>query len=151
MYLKKFVFFLFFFISLIFSDNLEVKPIIFTLHSSNGSDWVYDKTPLTSFGAGLSFEYQNPNWSVLVDYIQLGFIGQINHSLYSFSSIKSLPYLDKSKGVHNGVMPIFLQKSKHLNISLSDKLYFFNKFITYSVERSFEDSVSPYRQDKSLI
>ena len=97
MHLKKYIFFLHFFISLTFSDDLEVKPIVFTLHSSNGSDWVYDKTPLTSFGAGLSFEYQNSNWSVLVDYIQLGFIGQINHSLYSFSSIKSLHILTNQK------------------------------------------------------
>ena len=29
--------------------------------------------------------------------MQLGFIGQINRSLYSFSPIKSLPYLDESK------------------------------------------------------
>ncbi|MEL1226829.1 MAG: hypothetical protein VW963_08795 [Candidatus Neomarinimicrobiota bacterium] len=94
---KRYTFFLSFFISLTFSDDLEVKPIIFTLHSSNGSDWVYEKTPLTSFGAGLSFKFQNPAWSVLLEYMQLGFIGQINHSLYSFSSIKSLPYLDKSK------------------------------------------------------
>ena len=97
MHFKRYIFFFHFFISLTFSDDLEVKPIVFTLHSSNGSDWVYDKTPLTSFGAGLSFKFQNPTWSVLVDYIQLGFIGQINHSLYSFSSIKSLPYLDTSK------------------------------------------------------
>ena len=62
MHLKRYIFFLHFFISLTFSDDLEVKPIVFTLHSSNGSDWVYDKTPLTSFGAGFSFEYQNPNW-----------------------------------------------------------------------------------------
>ena len=78
MHHKRYIFFLYFFISLTFSDDLEIKPIIFTQHSSNGSDWVYDKTPLTSFGAGFSFKYQNPTWSVLVDYIQLGFIGQIN-------------------------------------------------------------------------
>ena len=97
MHLKRYIFFLHFFISLIFSDDLEVKPIVFTLHSSNGSDWVYEKTPLTSFGAGFSFKFQNPTWSVIMDYIQLGFTGQINHRLYSLSSIKSLPYLDKSK------------------------------------------------------
>ena len=97
MNLKKYFLFLSFFISLTFSDDLDIKPIIFTLHSSNGSDWVYEKSPITSFGAGLSFEYQNPTWSVLAEYIQLGFLGQINHSLYSFSTIKSLPYLDKSK------------------------------------------------------
>ena len=73
--LKKYFSFLSFFLSLTFSEDLEVKPIVFALHSSNGSDWVYEKTPLTSFGAGLSFKFQNTTWSVLVDYIQLGFTG----------------------------------------------------------------------------
>ena len=95
--LKSHFFFLSFIISFTFSNDLNVKPIIFALHSSNGSDWVYEKTPITSFGAGLSFKFRNPTWSILVDYIQLGFIGQINRSLYSFSPIKSLPYLDESK------------------------------------------------------
>ena len=95
--LKKHFFFLFLIISITFSDELKVKPIMFTLHSSNGSDWVYEKTPITSFGAGLSFNFKNTMWSVLVDYVQLGFLGQINHGLYSFSPTKGLPYLDKSK------------------------------------------------------
>ena len=95
--LKKHFFFLFLIISITFSDELKVKPIIFTLHSSNGSDWVYEKTPITSFGAGLSFNFKNTMWSVLVDYVQLGFLGQINNGLYSFSPTKGLPYLDKSK------------------------------------------------------
>ena len=82
--LNKHFFFLLFIISFTIANDLKVKPIIFALHSSNGSDWVYEKTPLTSFGAGLRFELNKPTWSALVDYMQLGFIGQINRSLYSF-------------------------------------------------------------------
>ena len=110
---KKYFFFLSFFTSLIFSDDLEVKPVVFTLHSSNGSDWVYEKTPLSSFGAGLSFKFQNPKWSVLIDYIQLGYIGQINNNLYSFSSIKSLPYLDKSKDA-DGYWSEYVKQKSHI-------------------------------------
>ena len=95
--INKHFFFLLLIISLTIANDLKVKPIIFALHSSNGSDWVYEKTPLTSFGAGLRFELNKPTWSALVDYMQLGFIGQINRSLYSFSPNKSLPYLDESK------------------------------------------------------
>ena len=96
-YIKRYFFFLSFIISFSSSDDLKVKPIIFALNSSNGSDWIYEETPITSIGAGLSFKFDSPSWFVLVDYMQLGFIGQIDHNLYSFSPIKSLPYLDESK------------------------------------------------------
>ena len=42
-----------FILSFLFSDNIKVRPIVFSHHSSNGSDWVYKNKPITIFGAGL--------------------------------------------------------------------------------------------------
>ena len=95
--IKRYFFYLPFIFSLIYSNNLKVKPIIYTLYSSNGSDWVYEKKTITSFGTGLGIEFNNRSWSIMVDYLQLGFLGEINHGLYEYSSKKGLPYIDKSK------------------------------------------------------
>ena len=74
-----------------------IKPILFSHFSSNGSDWVYESDPITTFGAGLDITYHNEFISVEANYLQLGFLGKIENGLYEFSPIKSLPYLDKSK------------------------------------------------------
>ena len=80
-----------------FSEKLKVEPLLFTFHSSNGSDWIYDKSPITTFGAGIGIDFNDQSWSIEADYLQLGFLGKIGNELYEFSSIKSLPYLDQSK------------------------------------------------------
>ena len=94
---KRYFFYSLFTFTIIYSNNLKVKPIIYALHTSNGSDWIYESTPITSFGGGLGIEFSKPSWSIMVDYLQLGFLGDINQELYKFSSKKGLPYLDDSK------------------------------------------------------
>jgi len=83
--------------SSLFSEKLMIKPILFSHFSSNGSDWVYESDPITTFGAGLDITYRNEFISVEANYLQLGFLGRIENGLYEFSPIKSLPYLDRSK------------------------------------------------------
>ena len=95
--IKRYFFYLPLIFSFIYSNNLKVKPIIYTLYSSSGSDWIYENSPITTFGTGLGIEFNNQSWSIMVDYLQLGFLGDINHGLYEYSSKKGLPYIDKSK------------------------------------------------------
>ncbi|MAQ87012.1 MAG: hypothetical protein CMG23_02240, partial [Candidatus Marinimicrobia bacterium] len=95
--IKRYFFYSLFTCTIVYSNSLKVKPIMYANHSSNGSDWIYESTPITSFGAGLGIEFNNPSWSIMVDYLQLGFLGDINQELYEFSSKKGLPYLDDSK------------------------------------------------------
>ena len=83
--------------SSLFSEELMIKPILFSHFSSNGSDWVYESDPITTFGAGLDITYRNESISFEANYLQLGFLGRIENGLYEFSPIKSLPYLDRSK------------------------------------------------------
>ena len=82
---------------MIFSNDIKIKPTFFSIYSSTGSDWIYQKTPLTYFGAGLKANFDNDLWNIDLQYTQLGFFGEIKSELYHFSPIKSLPYLDKSK------------------------------------------------------
>ena len=84
-------------LSLLLSDNFKIEPIAFSHHSSNGSDWIYKNTPISIFGAGLGAYYDNKNWTVEAEYIQFGFLGELNEDLFSFSSLQSFPYIDKSK------------------------------------------------------
>ena len=73
-------------LSLLLSDNFKIEPIAFSHHSSNGSDWIYKNTPISIFGAGLGAYYDNKNWTVEAEYIQFGFLGELNEDLFSFSS-----------------------------------------------------------------
>ena len=86
-----------FILSFLFSDNIKVKPIVFSHHSSNGSDWVYKNKPITIFGAGLGAYYDNKYWTVEAEYIQFGFLGEIEENLFDFSVLQSFPYIDRSK------------------------------------------------------
>ena len=56
------------------SEALTVKPLFFVNYSSNGNDWVYDKEPITSFGAGFNFNFVKKPWKIEGQYIQLGFL-----------------------------------------------------------------------------
>ncbi len=86
-----------FLISLSFSKDIKVRPLFLYQYSSYGSDWVYEKNPITIFGAGLGASYENNNWTIKAEYIQLGFLGKLDEDLYDFSPVQSLPYIDKSK------------------------------------------------------
>ena len=72
---KKISIFLILILSSLLSGNIIVNPIIFSHHSSNGSDWIYKNTPITIFAAGLGAYYDNKNWTVEAEYIQFGFLG----------------------------------------------------------------------------
>ena len=37
-----------------FSSNIIIKPSIFTIHSSNGKDWMYQEKAINVFGFGIS-------------------------------------------------------------------------------------------------
>ena len=93
----KYILCLFFLFSTAISEPLLVKPIVFVNYSSNGNDWVYDKEPITRFGAGFNFNFTKEPWTIEGQYIQLGFLGNINNELFEFSDMKSLAYLDDSK------------------------------------------------------
>ena len=67
--------------SSLFSEELMIKPILFSHFSSNGSDWVYESDPITTFGAGLDITYHNEFISVEANYLQLGFLGRIENGL----------------------------------------------------------------------
>ena len=84
-------------ISLSFSKDIKVRPLFLYQYSSDGSDWVYENNPITIFGAGLGAYYENNNWTIEAEYIQLGFLGKLDEGLYDFSPIQSFPYIDKSK------------------------------------------------------
>ena len=86
-----------FLISLSFSKDIKVRPLFLYQYSSDGSDWVYKKNPITIFGVGLGAYYENNNWTIEAEYIQLGFLGKLDEGLYDFSPIQSFPYIDKSK------------------------------------------------------
>ena len=84
-------------LSLLFSDNIIIKPLILSHHSSNGSDWLYKNKSITIFGGGLGAYYYNKNWRIEAEYIQFGFLGKLDENLFDFSTVQSLPYIDKSK------------------------------------------------------
>ena len=65
-------------ISLSFSKDIKVRPLFLYQYSSDGSDWVYENNPITIFGAGLGAYYENNNWTIEAEYIQLGFLGKLD-------------------------------------------------------------------------
>ena len=38
----------------LYASNVIIKPSIFTIHSSNGKDWMYQEKAITVFGFGIS-------------------------------------------------------------------------------------------------
>jgi hypothetical protein len=79
---KKTSIFLILILSSLLSDNIKVNPIVFSHHSSNGSDWIYNNTPITIFGAGLEAYYDSKNWTIQAEYIQFGFLGELKGGLF---------------------------------------------------------------------
>ena len=111
--------FLFICLSTSFANNIKVKPIIFTIHSTNSKDWMYEKKPLTIFGFGVNSYIKNKNWRLDFDYIQLGLLGNVNQNIFSFSPQQSYAYLDKSKDADG-------YWTEYINTKLS---YNYNNFI----------------------
>ena len=62
-------------INKLFANNVNIKPSIFTIHSSNGKDWMYQEKAINIFGFGISIELSisdlsgtNPPSSFLLDF-----------------------------------------------------------------------------------
>ena len=81
----------------ILANNVIIKPSIFTIHSSNGKDWMYQKKAINIFGFGISSYINNTNWKLTFDYLQLGLFGNVNQDIFNFSPKQSYAYLDQSK------------------------------------------------------
>ena len=80
-----------------FSESFSIKPVLFSQYLSSGSDWMIKDSPISIYGAGLDFFYQNKNLTINSTYLQLSLFGNIDNSLFSHSYKQSLPYIDKSK------------------------------------------------------
>ena len=44
-----------------FSESFSIKPVLFSQYLSSGSDWMIKDSPISIYGAGLDFFYQNKN------------------------------------------------------------------------------------------
>ena len=80
-----------------FANKVTIKPSIFTIHSSNGKDWMYQEKAINIFGFGVSSYITNRNWKLKFDYLQIGLLGNVNQSIFNFSPKQSYAYLDQSK------------------------------------------------------
>ena len=65
-------------INKLFANNVIIKPSIFTIHSSNGKDWMYEEKAINIFGFGISSYINNKNWKLTFDYLQIGLLGNVN-------------------------------------------------------------------------
>ena len=81
----------------LFASNVIIKPSIFTIHSSNGKDWMYQEKAINIFGFGISSYIKNTNWKLKFDYLQIGLLGNVNQNIFNFSPEQSYAYLDQSK------------------------------------------------------
>ena len=54
-------------------------------------DYIISKKPVTLFGAGLNAFYKNNQWIINTEYIQLGFFGDIDETIFSFHHGKKFP------------------------------------------------------------
>ena len=102
-----------------FANNVIIKPSFFTIHSSNGKDWMYQEKVINVFGFGISSFINNENWKLTFDYLQIGLLGNVNQDIYNFSPQQSYAYIDQSKDA-KGFW------TEHINTKLS---YNFNNFI----------------------
>ncbi|MFL3005432.1 MAG: hypothetical protein ACJZ1R_04620, partial [Candidatus Neomarinimicrobiota bacterium] len=102
-----------------FANNVIIKPSIFTIHSSNGKDWMYQEKAINVFGFGISSFINNDNWKLTFDYLQIGLLGNVNQDIYNFSPQQSYAYIDQSKDAEGFW-------TEHINTKLS---YNLNNFI----------------------
>ncbi len=78
----------------LFASNVIIKPSIFTIHSSNGKDWMYQEKAINIFGFGISSYIKNTNWKLDFDYLQIGLLGKVNQNIFNFSPEQRYAYLD---------------------------------------------------------
>ena len=84
-------------INKLFANNVIIKPSIFTIHSSNGKDWMYEEKAISVFGFGISSYINNERLKLTFDYLQIGLLGNVNQDIFNFSPKQSYAYLDQSK------------------------------------------------------
>ena len=82
---------------LILASDVIIKPSIFSIHSTNGRDWMYQKEPISIFGLGINSSIENKNLKLTFSYLQLGLLGNVDQNLFKFSPHQSYPYIDHSK------------------------------------------------------
>ena len=80
-----------------FASNVIIKPSVFTIHSSNGKDWMYQEKAINAFGFGIRSFIENKNWKLTFDYLQIGLLGNVTQDIYNFSPQQSYAYIDQSK------------------------------------------------------
>ena len=97
----KMRFFIFILINIIsrslLATQIIIKPSIFSIHSSNGSDWMYQNKPINIFGLGVNSHIKNNDLKLTFNYLQIGLLGNVNQDLFEFSPQQSYPYIDDSK------------------------------------------------------
>lgn len=93
----KYCFFLILLSQLLSANKIIIKPAIFSVYSTTGRDWMYQKKPINIFGFGLNAYIENDNLDLTLNYLQLGLLGNINQNLFNFSPQQSFAYIDKSK------------------------------------------------------
>ena len=107
------------YINKIIASNVIIKPSIFTIHSNNGKDWMYEEKAINIFGFGIRSNIKNTNWKLKFDYLQIGLLGNVNQNIFNFSPEQSYAYLDQSKDA-DGFW------TEHIDTKLS---YNYNNFI----------------------
>ena len=96
--MKYLIFILINFISnLLLATDVIIKPSVFSIYSSNGRDWMYEKKPISIFGLGVNSYIENNKLKFNFNYLQLGLLGNVNQDLFDFSPQQSYPYIDDSK------------------------------------------------------
>ena len=96
--MKYLIFILINFISnLLLATDVIIKPSVFSIYSSNGKDWMYEKKPISIFGLGVNSYIENNKLKFNFNYLQLGLLGNVNQDLFDFSPQQSYPYIDDSK------------------------------------------------------
>ena len=85
------------FSKLLLATDVIIKPSIFSIYSSNGRDWMYQKQPISIFGLGVNSYIEDNKLKFYFNYLQLGLLGNVNQKLFDFSPQQSYPYIDDSK------------------------------------------------------
>ena len=84
----KYCFLLILLSQLLSANKIIIKPAIFSVYSTNGRDWMYQKKPINIFGFGLNAYIENNNLDLTLNYLQLGLLGNIDQNLFNFSPTK---------------------------------------------------------------
>ena len=83
--------------NLLLATDVVIKPSVFSIYSSSGRDWMYQKKPIGIFGLGVNSYIEKEKLKFNFKYLQLGLLGNVNQDLFDFSPQQSYPYIDDSK------------------------------------------------------